>query len=123
MTGIRTQPEPAVYEEDYIFQQLASSEDVWAKGAALYGVGGLLDASRKVTLSIRLLAIRDALPEKITEKVLDAMAHADAEYIKWVDSHVVARAEWLALDAQRNRLYAKIKTLNARSYDAKRNGV
>lgn len=113
------------YPDDVLFQKLAETEDEWAKGAALYGPGGLLDAQRKIILSIVTLQIRDRLNQagaKATDKVLDAEGHADVEYQEWVDSHVPARATWLALDAKRDRWYMEIKSIQARTYDAKRNG-
>lgn len=113
----------AIYPEDALLQELASTEDEWAQSAALYGAGGLLDAQRKIILSTAMLEIRDSLPEKVTEKVLDAMGHTAAEYTAFVNAHVVGRAQWLALDAKRSRLYVEIKSIQARGYDARRNGA
>ena len=113
----------AVYKDDELLQELASTEDEWAKGAALYGAGGLLDAQRKIILSADLLEIRDSLPEKVTEKVLDAMGHGAPRYVAFVNAHVTGRAEWLALDAKRTRIYMEIKCIQARGYDTRRNGA
>jgi hypothetical protein len=115
--------DPLVYADEALLQELASTEDAWAEGASLYGAGGLLDSQRKIILSVALLEIRDSLPEKVTEKVLDAMGHTASEYKAFVNAHVVGRAQWLALDAKRTRIYMEIKSIQARGYDARRNGA
>ncbi len=106
---------PVGIEEGYgvdpielLIHQLSETEEDWAKGAALFGAGGFANDVRKKILSVVMLRIRDALlnsgDKAPTEKVLDAMAHADKQYTQWLDRQVVARAEWLRLDAQRDAI-------------------
>lgn len=116
----------AVYEDERVLQLLAESEDAWADGASLYGPGGLFDAQRKALVSVVMLRIRDELigkGEKPTEKVLDAMAHADPTYTEFLGGHVTKRAGWLSLDSERARHWAALKALQARGWDARRAGA
>lgn len=113
----------AIYADDAILQNLASTEDEWARGASLYGRDGLFDALRKVLLDTTALQIRDSKSEKVTEAWIAQAAHADKEYGVWLDGHVVTRANWLALDAKRSRWYAELKSIQARGFDARRNGA
>ena len=90
---------------------LDACAEQWAEGAALYGPGGTFDHLRKTKLSVTALRIRDekqAKGEKITEASIDQLAHADGEYIGWLDGQTTARAEWLSLDAYRQQVWARI---------------
>lgn len=102
-------------EADDILQELASTEDTWATGASLYGPGGLFDATRKAKLSVIGLQIRDYRAdkgEKTTEAMIEQLAHADDTYTTFLDEHVRDRANWLALDAVRDRLKLRLKLLS-----------
>jgi hypothetical protein len=80
----------------------------WAEGGALFGAGGFANDIRKKVLSLVMLRIRDELIAKgekpPTEKVLDALAHADKQYTEWLDRHVIKRAEWLKLDVEKSQI-------------------
>ncbi len=112
-----------IYEEDALLQQLADTEDEWSAGSAKYGPGGLFDALRKVYLDTRALQIRNAATEKMTEAAISTAAHADEDYSSWLEMSLVERAQWLALDAHRDRIYMKLKVIISRGFDAKRNGA
>lgn len=93
--------------------QLADTTDEWARGAALYGSFGFADHVRKKVLALAMLRIRNDFlnrGEKApTEKILDAMAHADRDYTRWLDQQVIDRANWLRLSDTRDNLREKVR--------------
>lgn len=93
--------------------ELQESSDEWARGAALYGSFGLGEHVRKKVLALALLRIRNDYlnrGEKApTEKVLDAMAHGDKDYVRWLDQQIIERANWLKLDDTRDQLRERIR--------------
>jgi hypothetical protein len=93
--------------------QLEATTEKWAQGAALYGAGGFANDVRKKVLSLAMLRIRNDYlnrGEKApTEKVLDAMAHADKDYTRWLDQQVIDRAEWLQLSDTRDNIREMIR--------------
>lgn len=99
-------------EIEALFQQLSETQDTWAGGAALYGPGGLWDATRKARLALTAADIRDSYNgEKITESKIDEMAHAHPDYNAWLDRCTIERAKWLTLDAERTAIMLKLKVL------------
>lgn len=40
--------------------------------------------------------------------LIDQLAHADKEYVKFLDSHIGRRAKWLALDAHRDSVVMRV---------------
>ena len=97
---------------DVLLAKLDASEREWAEGASLYGPGGTFDNLRKSYLSAVALRIRDEKAEKaekVTEGLIDQMAHADKDYRAFLDQHTMKRARWLALDAQRDGLTMRIQ--------------
>ena len=72
--------------------------------AAKYAyTNAMWDAERKVRLSLSRLKVRDELAakdQKVTDATLDAMAHADAEYRKFVNESFVERANYLSAEAE-----------------------
>lgn len=97
---------------DNLIAGLQEREEEWAYGSALFGPGGFANDVRKKVLSLVMLRIRDEMINKgekaPTEKVLDAMAHGDKQYTEWLDRQVIARAEWVKLDAQREAILLKV---------------
>lgn len=93
---------------DELLQELSEITEEWAEGGALFGAGGFANDVRKKMLSIVMLRLRDDMLSKgekaPTEKVLDAMAHADKQYVDWLDRHVIRRAEWLKLDMKKTAI-------------------
>ena len=93
---------------DQLIRELDDIKEEWSEGGALFGAGGFANDVRKKVLSIVMLRIRDELISKgekpPTEKVLEAMAHADRQYTEWLDRHVVKRAEWLKLDVKKTQI-------------------
>ena len=92
---------------DEIIAALDASEEQWAKGAALYGPGGLFDAQRVAMLAVIALWHRDDLQkrgQKVTDDLVKQLAHADPKYLKWLKQQTKQRTEWLMLDAERNGL-------------------
>ena len=106
--GSTVEQDAGVEPAESLIHQLSETEEDWANGGALYGNGGFANDVRKKLLSVVMLRIRDSMlsgGEKApTEKVLDAMAHADKQYGEWLDRQVIAKAGWLRLDAQRNTI-------------------
>lgn len=81
---------------------------------AMFGMFGGFDPRRKVLLSIATLRQRNEAGEKKpTDKVLDAMAHADEMYTDWLDHTEVARGEWIVLEDQIAILTERIQRDNA----------
>ncbi len=109
---------PAVDEQsfgaepiDVLLSDLDNTEEEWADSAALFGAGGLFDAQRKAKLCTVAMEIRDMLFKqggKATESLIDQMAHADKQYIEWLDDMQLRRAQWLAMDAHRDGLVLRI---------------
>jgi len=97
---------------DNLLAELDATEKEWSDGGALFGAGGFSNDIRKKILSVTLLRIRDEMlsnGEKApTEKIIDALAHADKQYGEWLDRQVIARANWLALDAKRQAVFLKV---------------
>jgi len=96
---------------DELLAELDESEAEWADGAALYGNGGMFNDKRKSLLSIIALRIRDERAgegKKSTEDMIEQMAHADKEYVKFLDGHIGRRAKWLALDAHRDGIVMRV---------------
>lgn len=95
-----------------LLAELEANAEAWAHGGALFGAGGFANDQRKKVLSIVMLRIRDEFLQKgekpPTEKILDAMAHADKRYTRWLDEQTIKRAEWLKLDAERDAIAMKV---------------
>jgi hypothetical protein len=93
---------------DELMAELDADEDEWADGGALFDSGGFANDVRKIMLSVVMLRIRDEILSKgersPTEKVLDAMAHADKQYREWVDRQTLRKAEWMKLNSKRKRV-------------------
>lgn len=96
-----------------IQSQLEQTTEEWSKGAALYGSFGFAEHVRKKVLALALLRIRNLFlnrGEKApTEKILDAMAHADKDYTRWLDQQIIDRANWLRLDDTGDQLRERIR--------------
>jgi hypothetical protein len=92
---------------DELLAELDATEDEWADGWALYGPGGLLDDQRKALLDATAMELREMMKAqggKVTDGLIDEMAHADERYKKFLDEHVIKRAEWIRLDKKRDRI-------------------
>lgn len=102
---------------DVLEAELDAMSEEWARGWALFGPGGMLDAQRKALLSAREIAIKDEWNEiklgKLTDAKLDAAAHADPTYRKWLDDMQLCRAQWILLDQARDLIHARIARGNA----------
>jgi hypothetical protein len=75
------------------------------------------DAERTVRKSLALLKVRDAAEnegKKYTDKVLDALAHADADYRKWLTDSFVERAQYLSAEAEYARDEERIDAITER---------
>lgn len=121
---VRTISEPHAIEVtlgvepmDVLEAELDVMSDEWARGWALYGPGGGWSDVRKAMLSAREIAIRDTWNEiklgKMTDAKLDAEAHADPEYRKFLDRSMLERAQWILLDQARSLIHARIARGNA----------
>lgn len=99
---------------DELLAELDRTEDDWANGGALYGDRGLLGDLRKALLDATAMEIREQLlklnttGQKITDGMIDQMAHADESYRQFLDEHVIRKAEWLKLDVQRKKIEMRI---------------
>lgn len=45
---------------------------------------------------------------KVTDDLVDQKSHADKEYVKFLNDHIVRRAKWLALDAHRDSIVMRV---------------
>ena len=96
---------------DELLAELDHTEGEWASLGALYGPGGTFDHLRKARLSVIALSIRDervAKGEKVTDGLVDTLAHADSAYIAFLDGHTIARARYLELCAKRDGIMARV---------------
>lgn len=102
---------------DVLAAELDIMSDEWARGWALYGPGGGWSDVRKAMLSAREIHIRDNWNEiklgKMTDAKLDAEAHADPEYRKFLDRSMLERAQWILLDQARDVIHARLARGNA----------
>jgi hypothetical protein len=80
---------------------------------ALHGTFGLYDAKRKAILAaihIRVrMELRDA-QEKVTEALVDSMAHADEQYQRFLDESLTDRIRFIELDTEVSELEERIRS-------------
>lgn len=99
---------------DELLAELDRTEDEWANGGALYGDRGLLGDLRKALLDATAMEIREQVlklnttGQKVTDGMIDQMAHADESYRQFLDEHVIRKAEWIKLDVQRKKIEMRI---------------
>lgn len=84
-----------------------------ARLSALYGGFGIWDARRKEMLALCTLKIRDAeldkeSPRRLTDKMLDAEAHAHPEYTAFLSRSVEEKAAWLVMEDDINSITERI---------------
>lgn len=78
--------------------------------AVVHGSFGTWDARRKQMVSLATIRVRINSPEKLTEKVLDAMAHADDEYALFLDESEAAKVHFRELDNELTEITERIKS-------------
>jgi hypothetical protein len=86
---------------------------------ALHGPFGTWDAKRKQileALKIRHRVELQAKQEKTTEGLIDALAHADPQYERFLDESTAAKAEYLTLDNELTEIAERIEGRNAALY-------
>lgn len=99
---------------DELLAELDATEDEWAAGWALYGPGGLLGDLRKSLLDATAQELRTAAlklnttGQKITDGLIDEMAHADESYREFIDEHIARRKDWIKLDKRRTQIEMRI---------------
>lgn len=99
---------------DELIAELDRTEDEWANGGALYGDRGLLNDVRKSLLDATAMQLREQIlklnttGQRITEAMIEQMAHADESYRQFLDEHVIRKAEWIKLDSQRKKIEMRV---------------
>lgn len=99
---------------DELLAELDRTEDEWANGGALYGDRGLLGDLRKALLDATAMEVREQIlklnttGQKITDGMIEQMAHADEHYRQFLDEHVIRKAEWIKLDSQRKKIEMRV---------------
>lgn len=100
---------------DSLLQKLAETEREWANLAALHGTFGKFNDVRKAQLAIVALRLREGSPpsgaKAWTDMLLDAAAHAHADYTEFVKNGVANAARYHLLDQQRDAVWLKAKSL------------
>ena len=85
--------------------------------SALYGPFGMWDAQRKRRLAVAELKCRNEAAdrqEKMTDKMADAFAHADTDYVAFLDRSLTEKAEYEVLQA---KIVALTERIRARETD------
>lgn len=86
---------------------------------ALHGPFGTWDAKRKQLLEglkVRHRMQLAAENTKATEGLIDALAHADPQYERFLDESTAAKAEYLTLDNELTEIAERIEGRNAALY-------
>ena len=79
---------------------------------ALHGSNGKWDAKRKALLeALKVRARMDATKrgEKVTEGLIDALAHADEQYIAFVDSGIDGATRYVVLETEITEIEEKVR--------------
>lgn len=79
---------------------------------ALHGPNGKWDAKRKALLEAKKVRARMVCQkngEKVTEGLIDAMAHADEQYVNFVDQGIVGATRYVELDVAVSEVEERIK--------------
>jgi hypothetical protein len=79
--------------------------------AALYGPFGIWDARRKQLLEAMKVKHRMLLSQegtKATETMIDALAHADDQYARFLDDSYESKIEWIRMDNELTELVERI---------------
>lgn len=96
---------------------LDTHEAEWARLGSLHGPFGKYSDIRKAKLATIAMRLRSEVPPngipKWTDDLLDKAAHADKDYIAFVDESQVEHARYLELAAQRDGVDMKIHRGNA----------
>jgi hypothetical protein len=125
MNGVQTPASPSEIRRDMelsngaepldeLLAELDATENEWANGGALYGDRGLLNDIRKSLLDATAMELREQIlklnttGQKVTEAMIEQMAHADENYRQFLDEHVIRKAEWIKLDSQRKKIEMRI---------------
>lgn len=106
-------------DADELIQQLNDVLVKRAPLAAVYGPFGTFDHVRKTLLA----SCRDAHRmtrlgngEKVTEALLDDLAHADGQYVDFINAATEQRTALALLDAESTILEHRLSYLKARQY-------
>lgn len=86
---------------------------------ALHGPFGTWDAKRKQLLEALKVRHRMELAqrqEKATEGLIDALAHADEQYARFLEDSTEAKAKYLTLDNELTEIGERIEARNAAIY-------
>lgn len=83
--------------------------------AALYGNFGLWDSRRKQLLEAMKVKHRMLLAQegtKATEGLIDALAHADEQYERFLDDSYTSKIEYIKMDNELSELLERIESRN-----------
>lgn len=99
---------PTTFKPDYsdlLAQSLTVTQDEWVALRNLHGTFGKWEHARKRLLSVIILELRAGAPPQgatsWTDKLIDAAAHADPRYGKFLDIGIIEGAMFYKLDDQR----------------------
>jgi hypothetical protein len=85
----------------------------FARLRALHGPFGAFDAKRKAMLSAVAVRVRmelQAKGEKTTEAFIDAAAHADEQYQRFLDESVREKVAFIEADTRMNEIEERIRS-------------
>jgi hypothetical protein len=88
---------------------------------ALHGPGNKWDNKRKALLSVIKVRVRMSKPEeyglaKWTDDSVDAVAHADEQYVRFIDEGIEQTARYVDLDTQLSEIAERIEARNSALY-------
>lgn len=102
---------------DLLEAALEETKNDWASGWAMYGPQGMYTDDRKALLSARQIAVQSEWSTEkqgsVTDKKLDAAAHADKQYTDYLADKKLERMKWVLLDQARDIIHARMARGNA----------
>src|SRR4051812_29875596 len=96
---------------DELLAELEATQEEWARGASLYGPGGVFDAQRVAFLAVLALEHREVKQEgakPLSDQHVKERAHADRRYTSWLRRQTAQRTDWLTLDAKRDAIIMRV---------------
>ena len=85
---------------------------VYAQLRALHGPNGKWDAKRKQLLEatkIRARMVCQQKQEKVTEGLVDAMAHADEQYVEFIDQGIAGATRYVEMETAISEIEERIR--------------
>ena len=79
---------------------------------AMHGAFGMFDPKRKALVESMKVRARLRLTEtggKVTDAIIDAEAHCDPQYQRWLDEQLTEKVQYIQLEAQYDELVELIR--------------